>query len=344
MLRSTGEEPDGWWSDRFRAVGTTVHVVAHGGPARSADGVRALVESAERCWSRFRADSELVRLNEDAREVVPISPMLHLALAQALVAWRATDGWFDPTVLAALEAAGYDRSFEQLDQRARPVPAGTTVPGVDQVELGPDRVRRPVGLRFDLGGVGKGLLADLAAGSLVSSGVTSACVSVGGDVRVAGVPPEGGWAVPVEDTYRHGSSFTAHLDTGALATSSTSVRRWPTDDGGWAHHLIDPTTGRPSRSGVVSVVVAAAEAWWAESLAKAALLAGERLGGALLAGAGATGWLHLDDGSVTSVGSVTDVAARGRRTLPTREPGPGGTLVLPSGGLSTSHRGWMQPV
>ena len=73
-------------------------------------------------------------------------------------------------------------------------------------------------------------------------------------------------------------------------TSTTSLRRWRTLDGDVAHHLIDPHTGAPSTGTVTSVVVAAAEAWWAEALAKAALLAGTDVGGRLLARHGARGW------------------------------------------------------
>jgi thiamine biosynthesis lipoprotein len=129
---------------------------------------------------------------------------------------------------------------------------------------------------------------------------------VGGDVRVAGMAPSGGWRIPVDDAHRDGVAMVAVLDGGALATSSTRVRRWPSEDGGWIHHLVDPVTGRPADSGVTCVTVAAAEAWWAEALAKAALVAGPRDGADLVRNAGASGWLGTDDGQVIEVGGPGD--------------------------------------
>ena len=296
------EHPGGWWSHRARAMGTRVDVVAHDAPPDSASCVDGLLERCEASWSRFRPDSDLSALNRSPRSCTSVSPLLERALIRARAAWSATGGRFDPTVLDAVEHAGYDRDFRALDPRPRPVPTGRRVPGMSRVHVGRGHVVRPVGLRLDLGGIGKGLAADLLAAELLARGADSVCVSVGGDVRVAGTAPTGGWRIPVDDAHRDGVATVAVLDGGALATSSTRVRRWPSEDGGWIHHLVDPTTGRPVESGVTSVTVAAAEAWWAEVLAKAALVAGPRDGAELMREAGASGWIATDDGQVIEVG------------------------------------------
>ncbi len=256
------------------------------------------VERLERCWSRFRDDSELCALNASEDDLVEVSPTLAGALHRAVLAWRSLDGWFDPTVLSTLEAAGYLHSHRDGGARrgalgaCRPCPS----PAAVQVDLDRCTVRRPPGVRFDLGGLGKGLAADMVSMLLVEQGATSVCLSVGGDVRVAGNPPAGGWVIPVErppDRERCVASpwFDAVLTEGSIVCSTTRLRRWTTVDGEPAHHLIDPGTGRPAESPLASVVVAASEAWWAEALAKAALVAGPRLGRELLAQHGATGWL-----------------------------------------------------
>jgi len=298
----SGAHPGGWWSHRVRAMGTRVDVVAHGVPTDAASRADDLLERCEASWSRFRDDSDLTALNRSPRSCTAVSPLLEHALNRAVTAWSATGGRFDPTVLDAVEHAGYDRDFRTLDQRPRPVPTGRRVPGLSGVHVERGHVVRPVGLRFDLGGIGKGLAADLLAAELLARGADSVCVSVGGDVRVAGTVPTGGWRIPVDDAHRDGVAMVAVLEGGALATSSTRVRRWPAEDGGWIHHLVDPVSGRPTDSGVTCVTVAAAEAWWAESLAKAALVAGPSEGVDLLRDAGATGWLSTDDGQVIEAG------------------------------------------
>jgi thiamine biosynthesis lipoprotein len=212
-----------------------------------------------------------------------------------VLAWELTDGWFDPTVLESLEAAGYTRSFSTGGPPRGSFAECRPSVGAECIRVDLDRgvVHRPPGLRIDLGGLGKGLAADMVGAALIHGGATSACVALGGDVRVLGAPPEGGWQIPVQ---RSGSTdrpwFEAQLDEGAIVTSTTSIRRWRTLDGHEAHHLIDPHTGAPSNGTVTSVVVAAAEAWWAEALAKAALLAGVEVGGQLLARHGASGWFE----------------------------------------------------
>ena len=209
-------------------------------------------------------------------------------------------------MLDALESAGYDRSFELLDG---PVPHRDPIgptPGLTELALRDGIVRRPPGLHLDLGGIGKGLAIDLVTEGLTDRGARRVCLSVGGDVRVGGEPPASGWSVPVEDPFdRETTWFSQHFDRpGAIVTSSTHYRRWTTIEGSAAHHLIDPTTGASSTSGVTAAVVVADEAWWAESLAKAAVVSGAEIGRDLLARHGVTAWLALDDGTVVESNPV----------------------------------------
>ncbi|UDY34705.1 FAD:protein FMN transferase [Dermatobacter hominis] len=277
---------------------------------RRIDGV---LTRLERCWSRFDHRSDLSRLNADPSGEVEVPLLLAAAVRRATLAWGSTGGAFDPTVLDALVAAGYDRTFELVAERSVPAPVGADVPGCALVEVRGDEgadllralstchtptavVRRPAGLHLDLGGIGKGLAADLLASLLVATGTRSVHVSLGGDVRVAGEVPDGGWPVPVTDPWDGSELLSVVLDRpGAVVMSSTRRRRWQTDGGGWAHHLIDPSTGRPAASGVAAVVAVAEEAWWAEALAKAALVLGAEDGVELLRRQGAEGVVVGDD-------------------------------------------------
>ncbi|MDQ6745220.1 MAG: FAD:protein FMN transferase, partial [Actinomycetota bacterium] len=84
-------------------------------------------------------------------------------------------------------------------------------------------------------------------------------VSLSGDVAIAGDAPPEGWRVRVTDDHRAGAQApgqTVILRDGGLATSSTQVRRWPTDSGD-VHHLLDPATGDPARGPWRTVSVAA---------------------------------------------------------------------------------------
>ena len=265
-------------------MGTRARILCTGGPDGLAARGEALARELEARWTRFDPTSELMRLNAAAGRPVRVSEPTFALVARAVDAWRRTAGRFDPTGLDALVASGYDRDFDVLAARGetddRPTDGDafvpTRLPGCRGIELDPlvAAVRLPRGVHLDLGGIGKGYAADRVVAALIEAGATGVCVDLGGDVRVAGVGPyDGAWTVAfLEDTVaeRYG---TLRLATGAVATSTTRRRRW-TCRGEDRHHLLDPATGTASRSGLATVTVVGGDAWWAEVLAKAALVAG----------------------------------------------------------------------
>jgi thiamine biosynthesis lipoprotein len=259
----------------FRAMGTAVVLI---GPDRvdprtartAVQAVRATFEREEQRFSRFRDDSELSLVNGTAGGSVEISPEFAALLRRALEAAARTDGLFDPTVLPAVVAAGYDRNFDEVLAGARgalhpPDPCGRW----GAVQLDGLRLRMPEGVGLDFGGIAKGWTVDLAAQAAVRSGLPWALVNAGGDLRIAGRAPD--LAVAVEDPgHTQSECARLHLSSGALATSSIMARAW----GDGLHHLIDPRTGRPADGDVVQATVWAPSCAEAEVLAKAAVVGG----------------------------------------------------------------------
>ena len=282
----------------FHAMGGQSHLLVTGGRHLLDEGVR-LVEALEARWSRFRPDSDIARLNRADGAPVRVTPETLLIVSLVVDAWRLTGGRFDPTVVRALEANGYDRSFATVGPgrggHAIPVPA----PGLEGVLL--DAARRtvtlPPGVGIDLGGVGKGAAADLVVLELLAAGAQGACLNLGGDLRVSGKAPQpGGWAVAVEDPFRPEQELIrVVVGDGGVATSSRLVRTWRRGTGTY-HHVIDPVSGLPCDSGLAAVTVVAGCAWWAEVLATATLVAGPKEGPRLLEAHGVTGVLVDDHG------------------------------------------------
>ena len=130
----------------------------------------------------------------------------------------------------------------------------------------------PLGVRLDLGGIGKGLAADLVATGLRERGAEGALVDIGGDVRVTGTSPRGGaWTIAIEDPRNEHLLALVHVDDGGVATSTTLRRRW-IHAGARRHHLVAPTTGESTTSDVVGASVVAATAGWADALSKVAFV------------------------------------------------------------------------
>jgi thiamine biosynthesis lipoprotein len=234
--------------------------------------------------SRFRPDSELWRVNHAGGHPVGIGPLLTQALATALTAARITDGDVDPTCGQSLARLGYDRDFAQARRdttalAAPPAPAA----GWRTVELDTQRrtVRVPDAVMLDLGATAKALAADRAAARIHTAVGCGVLVNLGGDIRVAGQPPAGGWRVGILDDLagapaaRTEPSQAVIIRDGGLATSSTGARAWRRGKARM-HHIIAPGTGRPADSCWRTVSVAAATCVDANTASTAAILRGER--------------------------------------------------------------------
>jgi thiamine biosynthesis lipoprotein len=293
-------------------MGTDAQVVVVGGTPRDVEHARERVGELERRWSRFLPDSELRRLNAGAGRAVRVSTETRRLVEIAVAAWHDTDGRFDPTVLDALEAAGYDRPFTTGLDRSEPADAGRRAPGCAgiHVDARTDVVMLPQHVRLDLGGIAKGHAADLVVGELLVRGVAGALVNLGGDLRVAGARPSGdGWTVGIE----HVPGTALVVSNGGMATSATTRRRW-TRAGVTHHHVIDPATGRPAGFAADAVTVFAGTAAGAEVTATAALLAGPDALEVLRA-AGASGIVATPDGRLLTTPDLARLASPSRRAV-----------------------------
>jgi thiamine biosynthesis lipoprotein len=278
------------------------------------DAARAAVERElnriDRACSRFRADSELSRINARAGRLTQVSPLLAEALEIALRAAELTDGDVDPTVGRALELAGYDRDWRLLDPPyAQPgaAPAITLRVRSGWRTIALNRASRsvlmPAGVKLDLGASAKAWAADRAASAAQRAGGCGVLVSLGGDIATSGPAPEDGWQIRVTDDHRSDCSApgqTVSIHSGGLATSSTVVRRW-SHAGQTMHHIIDPSTGAPVRDTWRTVSVAAANCTDA-NIAATATLVRARAGAAWLARQGLPARLVDSQGAVTAIG------------------------------------------
>lgn len=290
---------------RFHALGTEVEVLVTQ-PAQLADTVthiRRRFDLIDRTFSRFRPDSELTRLEWLSGVRQPASALFLELLEFALRAARDTDGWFDPTIRDALEAAGYDRSIEQLETDG-PGPSRPASPAGQWASITYDRDRHwvcvPAGVRLDFGGIGKGFAVDDALRTLPPD-CGGVLLNAGGDLAIRGPAPAEGWRIDVAAEAGTPVETSVALVAGAIATSGLGRRRWRRN-GVRLHHLIDPHTGAPANSPWRSVTVAARECSVAEVAAKAAWLMGSA-GPAWLAGRELAGRFVAIDGWSETVGS-----------------------------------------
>jgi FAD:protein FMN transferase len=259
---------------RFRALATTAEVLVTDAAAlpHAERVVRDHLRALDEACSRFRPDSELSRLHDRAGSAVTVGAMLFEALQVALRAAELTDGLVDPTVGRAVRALGYDQDFEllALDGPRPAVPEGPA-PGWWRVRLDAEhrRVVLPRGVLLDLGATGKAWAADQAAARATAATGCGTLVALGGDVAVAGQPPEGGWRITVAD------GVTVSIRSGGVATSGTDRRTWRRA-GRQVHHIADPRTGDVPPAMWRTVTVAAGSCVDANTASTAAIVLGTR--------------------------------------------------------------------
>ena len=268
----------------WRAVGTTcaAAVSAELRDEREAQwalhAARDEVAACERELSRFDPASDLSRLNAAGGRWTPIGRRLLEALGLALRAREDTGGRFDPTVLPALVATGYDRSFELLEEREPGAAEGWRAGTAIEFDAANGRARLEPGSCVDLGGIGKGYAAGRALAAMLATSPTSAggLVDLGGDIAVSGASPEGGpWLVAIADPRRAGETLgVLALDSGGVATSGRDARRFGPARS--LHHLIDPDTGESALAGPLTVTVVAPDPAAAEVHATTLAIAGPR--------------------------------------------------------------------
>jgi len=266
-----------------RALGTSMRLIVTrpDGLAAAKMAVDQVVKSIDDAASRFRDDSELSRVNREAGREVRVSPLLAQAIAASLRGARLTDGAVDPTVGSAVKLAGYDRDFASIPPDGSPINLSVTrVRGWQAIQFdeGARVVFVPRGVEIDLGATAKALAADLAASAAhqaVRAG--GVLVSLGGDIAVAGDPPFEGWAVQTSEDSNapiNDGEETISIESGGIATSSITVRRW-TRGGVDLHHIIDPSTGLPVVGRWRTASVVAASCVDANIASTAAIVKGE---------------------------------------------------------------------
>jgi thiamine biosynthesis lipoprotein len=254
-------------------MGGRANLVVVGAASGLLDELSDEIERLEQLWSRFLPTSELSRLNAAEGEPMRVSAET-VGLIEAMQAgYHETEGAYDPTLLPALVLSGYAESVDDPSHRTV-LPARVRDGGdLDAIQIRGRTVTLPPGMNLDSGGIGKGYAADLLTARARERGASGVMVDLGGDLVVSGESPVAeGWTIGVE----HPDDRFTHLDIvrlaeGGVATSGTRQRRWSVD-GEERHHLLDPHTLLPARTGLHSATVIAGSGARAEVLTKAAFV------------------------------------------------------------------------
>jgi thiamine biosynthesis lipoprotein len=264
----------------FRAMGSDMLAIvdqASDSAPEMLTQVTGWFEEWEQTLSRFRADSELSRLNQTFDQPVPVSQTLWDVFEASQWAEQYSKGLVTPTVFDAMLEAGYDHSFDDLPRyQDHSMMIAPVIPPPLSIVIADGAARTlclPEGLHLDFGGVAKGWAAYQAVQRLQERG--PALVNAGGDIAISGPHTDGSeWQVGVNNPFERGTDFeTLYIKSGGVATSGTDRRRWLQGDR-LRHHIINPLTGQPVETNLLTVTIVAPDVMEAEAAAKAVLIMG----------------------------------------------------------------------
>jgi thiamine biosynthesis lipoprotein len=237
--------------------------------------------------SRFLPDSEISRVNGSAGiKSEKVSLETYDVLSKAVGFSRSFPGCFDVTIepLVTLWSMGQKSCAQPAESSIKQV-----LPLVNYRDLILDPREITAGLRnagqsVDLGGIGKGFASDRIREVFKTFGVSSAYSNLGGNVVTVGAKPDGSlWQIGIQHPRQEDSLIGSVSVVNQTVVTSGDYQRYFTDSQGKRHHhILDPTTGYPAESGLISVSIVSEKSFAADTLSTALFVAGMEKGLAFL--------------------------------------------------------------
>ncbi len=261
-------------SRTWMAMDTVMQATVYDGDEELLDQAEELVQELEEELSVTNPDSALSQLNRTGS--AQLSPQAADLLEQALELCRLTDGALDVSIYPVLRSWGFTTGEYRVPEAEELAELLTRV-DYHQVLLSQDGVAQlPQGMELDLGAVAKGYTGDLLLEAFRQAGVTSALLSLGGNVQALGSKPDGSdWTVAIQDPEGEGYLGYLSVSDQAVVTSGGYERYFQGEDGTIYWHILDPETGCPARSGLISVTVVGSSGLFCDGMSTALFVLGE---------------------------------------------------------------------
>lgn len=257
------------------AMNTYMTFTAYGEDAQEAlQEAEECIQQVEGLWSVTDENSEIYQANHSGGQPVTVSEETAEIISFALELAQRTGGALDPTIYPVLTAWGFTTnskqvpSQQQIDQLLEQV-------GYDRVQLNGSELTVPDGMELDLGAVGKGYTADLVTEILRRHGVTSALISLGGNIQAIGSRPDGSdWRLGIRAPWESGNLGVLTVSDAAVVTSGGYENYFDDEQGNIYWHILDPSTGYPADSGLQSVTIVGREGKMCDALSTALFVMG----------------------------------------------------------------------
>ena len=263
------QEPE---SATFFAMDTAMDFTVYG-DAALLDEAETLIGSLEEQVSVTDEHSDIYAIDHTGSG--SLSGNAAELMEQALELCRRTGGALDISVYPIVRAWGFTTGSYQIPDEET---IQSLLPLVDYTQIQYDAatgvVTLPEGMEIDLGSVAKGYAGQLAAQMLRNSGVESALLNLGGNVQTVGAKPDGSpWQIGIKDPQGEDAMMVLSVEDQAVVTSG-GYERYFEQDGQTYWHIMDPSTGHPADSGLISVTIVGDEGVVCDGLSTALFVMG----------------------------------------------------------------------
>ena len=263
------QEPE---SATFFAMDTAMDFTVYG-DAALLDEAETLIGSLEEQVSVTDEHSDIYAIDHTGSG--SLSGNAAELMEQALELCRRTGGALDISVYPIVRAWGFTTGSYQIPDEET---IQSLLPLVDYTQIQYDAatgvVTLPEGMEIDLGSVAKGYAGQLAAQMLRNSGVESALLNLGGNVQTVGAKPDGSpWKIGIKDPQGEDAMMVLSVEDQAVVTSG-GYERYFEQDGQTYWHVMDPSTGHPADSGLISVTIVGDEGVVCDGLSTALFVMG----------------------------------------------------------------------
>ena len=257
------------------AMNTYMTFTVYGEDAQAAlQEAEECIQQVEGLWSVTDEDSEIYQANHSGGQPVTVSEETAEIISFALEMAQRTGGALDPTIYPVLTAWGFTTDSKQVPSQQQIAQLLEQV-GYDRIQLNGSELTVPDGMELDLGAVGKGYTADLVTEILRRHGVTSALISLGGNIQAIGSRPDGSdWRLGIRAPWESGNLGVLTVSDAAVVTSGGYENYFDDEQGNIYWHILDPSTGYPADSGLQSVTIVGREGKMCDALSTALFVMG----------------------------------------------------------------------
>ena len=275
MLSScSGAEQNEKVSRSVFAMDTYMTLTAYGDNAGEAlDAAVVRIQELEAKWSVTDSGSEIYKADRSSGQPVAVSAETAELVAFGIDMNNKTGGALDISIYPVLKEWGFTTGSYKVPTDERIAELLENV-GASRVTVSGSEITVPEGMMIDLGSVAKGAAADKVCEQLREAGVASALLDLGGNVQAVGSKPDGSkWKIGIRDPHGEGTVGTLSIENKAVVTSG-GYERFFTENGKTYHHIMDPSTGRPAESGLLSVTVVGESGRYCDALSTSLFVMG----------------------------------------------------------------------